>query len=62
MKIKIKDQDQLIDAIIEIVGGVMIVSPKEEKVDITKFKDGDVITCGWDDNGWSFSWTCILHG
>ena len=37
--LKIKNQDQLIDAIIELVDGVMVVSPKEEKVDITKFKD-----------------------
>lgn len=31
MQIKIKDQDQLIDATIEVVDGVMIVSPKDEK-------------------------------
>lgn len=61
MEIKIKDKDQLIDAIIEIVDGVMIVSPKEEKVDITKFKDGDVITCGHNDCG-GFQWTAILQG
>lgn len=61
MEIKIKDQDQLIDATIEVVDGVMIVSPKEEKVDITKFKDGDVITCGHHDCG-GFQWTAILQG
>lgn len=62
MEIKIKDKYKLIDAAIEVVDGVMIVSPKEEKVDITKFKDGDVITCGWDDGSKSYSWTGILRG
>lgn len=62
MEIKIKDHDQLIDATIEVVDGVMIVSPKEEKVDVTKFKDGDVITCGWDDGSKSYNWTGILQG
>lgn len=62
MEIKIKNQDQLIDATIEVVDGVMIVSPKEEKVDITKFKDGDVITCGWDGSSKRYNWTCILQG
>lgn len=55
MEIKIKDHDQIIDATIEVVDGVMIVSPKEEKVDVTKFKDGDVITCGWDDGSKSYN-------
>ena len=62
MEIKIKDQGKLIDATIEVVNGVMIVSPKEEKVDVTKFKDGDVITCGWDDGSKSYNWTGILQG
>lgn len=61
MEIKIKDKNQLIDATIEVVNGVMIVLPKEEKVDITKFKDGDVITCGHHDCG-GFQWTAILQG
>ena len=61
MEIKIKDKDNLIDATIEVVDGVMIVSPKEEKVDITKFKDGDIITCGHHDCG-GFQWTAILQG
>ena len=61
MEVKIKDKDNLIDATIEVVNGVMIVSPKEEKVDITKFKDGDVITCGHHDCG-GFQWTAILQG
>ena len=62
MEIKIKNQNQLIDATIEVVDGVMIVSPKEEQVDITKFNDGDVITCGWSEGNQSYNWTCILHG
>lgn len=62
MEIKIKDKDNLIDATIEVINGVMIVSPKEEKVDITKFKDGDVITCGWDEGNQSYNWTSILCG
>lgn len=62
MEIKIKDKDKLIDAAIEVVDGVMIVSPKEEKVDITKFKDGDVIICGWGDGNKGYSWTGILRG
>lgn len=58
MEIKIKYQGKLTDATIEVVDGVMFVSPKEEKVDITKYKDGDVITCGHD----RYQWTCILRG
>ena len=41
MEIKIKDQDKLIDAILEVVDGVMIVSPKVEKFEP---KDGDVVS------------------
>ena len=62
MEIKIKDKDKLIDATIEVIDGVMIVSPKGEKVDLTKFKDGDVITCGWYGSSKSYNWTCILQG
>ena len=40
MEIKIKDKDQLTDATIEVVDGVMIVSPKEEKYEPN---DGDVV-------------------
>ena len=58
MEIKIKDQERLIDATLEVVDGVMIVILKEEMVDISKFKDGDVITCGHE----SYHWTCILRG
>jgi hypothetical protein len=42
MEIKIKDKDQLIDATIEVVDGVMIVSPKEIPFEP---KNGDVIHC-----------------
>lgn len=52
MKIKIKNNNEYIPATLEVVDGEMIVSPiaspKEDKVDISQFKTGDVITCGWD--------------
>ena len=41
MEVKIKNQNELIDATIEMVDGVMVVSPKEVKFEP---KDGDVIT------------------
>lgn len=40
MEIKIKDKDNLVDATIEVVDGVMIVSPKEVKFEP---KDGDIV-------------------
>lgn len=58
MKIVINNNGERIPATLEVVDGVMVVSPKEEKVDITQFKDGDIITCGWKD----YSWTCVLRG
>ena len=61
MEVKIKQGTEMLDATIEVVDGVMVVSPKEEKVDITKFKDGDVITCGYSEHG-GFQWTAILQG
>lgn len=61
-EIKIKDQERYIDATIEVVDGVMVVSPKEEKVDITQFKDGDIITCGWYNKHGMYYWTSILRG
>lgn len=61
MEVKIKQGANLIEATIEMVDGVMVVSPKEEKVDITKFKDGDVITCGNECDG-GLSWIFILKG
>ena len=53
----------MIDVTIEMVDGVMVVSPKEMKeVDITQFKDGDIITCGWHTGDKSYSWISILRG
>ena len=40
MEVKIKTNNELIDAIVEMENGVMIVSPKEEKI---KPKDGDIL-------------------
>ena len=60
MEVKINNNGEMLDATIEMVDGVMVVSPKEAKLDVTKFKDGDIITCGHDDP--SFTWTCILRG
>lgn len=62
MKIVINNNGEHIPATLEVVDGVMIVSPIEDKVDITQFKDGDIITCGWNDDGESYSWICILRG
>ena len=62
MEIIINNNGERIPATLEVVDGVMIVSPKEEKVDITQFKDGDIITCGWDGKNRGYSWTCILRG
>lgn len=42
MEVKIKDQDKLVDATIEMVDGVMVVSPKNVYVP----KDGDVVVNG----------------
>ena len=60
MEVKINNNGEMLDATIEMVDGVMVVSPKEVKIDIAQFKDGDIITCGHDDP--SFNWTCILRG
>ena len=62
MEIKIKHNNELVDASIEMVDGVMVVSPKEAKIDITQFKDGDIITCGWENEFNSCSWVSILNG
>ena len=43
MKIVINNNGERIPATFEVVDGVMIVSPKEEKVDVSQFKDGDVV-------------------
>lgn len=57
MEIKIKTTEGLVDASIEIVNGIMIVSPKELP-NCSNFKDGDIIVCGWSDS----EWICILKG
>lgn len=62
MEIVINNNGERIPATLEVVDGVMIVSPKEVKVDIRLFKDGDIITCGWDGKKKSYSWTCVLRG
>lgn len=61
MEVKIKQGSEMLDATIEMVDGVIVVSPKEMKLDVTKFKDGDVLTGGFEDNG-GLSWTFILKG
>lgn len=40
MEVKIKANNELVDANVEVIDGVMIVSPKEEKI---KPKDGDIL-------------------
>lgn len=48
MEVKIKNDEEMIDATIEMVDGVMVVSPKVEKFEP---KDGDVVfqngSCNW---------------
>lgn len=61
MEVKIKQGSEMLDATIEMVDGVMVVSPKEMKLDVTEFKDGDVLTGGFEDNG-GLPWTFILKG
>ena len=41
MEVKIKNNGEMLDATIEMVDGVMVVSPKEVKFEP---KDGDVVT------------------
>ena len=62
MKIVINNNGERIPATLEVVDGVMIVSPDKDKVDISQFKDGDIITCGWDYDNECYSWTCVLRG
>ena len=63
MEVKIRTNNEMIDATIEMIDGVMVVSPKKvEEVDITQFKDGDIITCGWSKEDISYSWISILRG
>lgn len=60
MEIKINNNGEYIPATLEVVDGVMIVSPVKGN-DITQFKDGDIITCGWNGKK-KYSWTCVLRG
>ena len=62
MKIVINNNGERIPATLEVVDGVMIVSPIEDKVDISQFKDGDIITCGWENEFNTCSWVCVLNG
>lgn len=61
MEVKIKSKEGLLAATIEMIDGVMVVSPKE-KNDVTKFKTGDIITCGRKEDDKSCSWVSILDG
>ena len=51
MEVKIKKGNEMLDATIEMVDGVMVVSPKEEKFEP---KDGDVVyqSCFKDESRW----------
>lgn len=56
MEIKIKDQNGYIEAEWTIEDGVMIVSPKKnEKIDLSQFKSGDVLFCSHN----RLQWLCI---
>lgn len=46
MEVKIKQGEEMIDATIEMVDGVMVVSPKEVKFEP---KDGDILSCFFKD-------------
>jgi hypothetical protein len=61
MEVKIKSKEGLLEATIEMIDGVMVVLPKKEN-DVAKFKTGDIITCGWEEDGKSCSWVSILDG
>lgn len=60
MEIVINNNGEHISATLEVVDGVMIVSPVNEK-DIAQFKDGDIITCGWENEFNACSWVCVLN-
>ena len=61
MKIVINNNGEHIPATLEVVDGVMIVSPVKGN-DITQFKDGDIITCGWENEFNTCSWVAVLNG
>ena len=56
MEVKIKQGSNLLEATIEMVDGVMVVSPKEEKVEP---KDGDIVTVTTETGG---NYTCFFKG
>ena len=56
MEVKIKQGEEMLDATIEMVDGVMVVSPKEVKFEP---KDGDVVTVTTETGG---NYTCFFKG
>lgn len=56
MKVKIKQGNEMINATIEMVDGVMVVSPKKEMFDP---KDGDIVTVTTETGG---NYTCFFKG
>lgn len=56
MEVKIKQGDAMLDATIEMVGGVMVVSPKKVKFEP---KDGDIVTVTTETGG---NYTCFFKG
>lgn len=63
MEVKIKSNEGMVDATIEMVDGVMVVSPKDikmRKIDLTQFRDGDILYCSWSYK--QTEWVAILKG
>ena len=56
MEVKIKQGSEMLEATIEMVDGVMVVSPKEVKFEP---KDGDVVTVTTETGG---NYTCFFKG
>lgn len=56
MEVKIKQGNGMLDATIEMVEGIMVVTPKEEKVEP---KDGDIVTVTTETGG---NYTCFFKG
>jgi hypothetical protein len=56
IEVKIKQGNEMLDATIEMVEGVMVVSPKEVKFEP---KDGDVVTVTTETGG---NYTCFFKG
>lgn len=56
MEVKVKLGEEMLDATIEMVDGVMVVSPKEVKFEP---KDGDVVTVTTETGG---NYTCFFKG